>query len=357
MQQKESLCQSKISPSAQEEIMYKKELETKLTNKAEIRAILLYGEEIFLIGYYGEKIAQSLLAKGCEKNSFYFSEFDFQSALECFSQGSLFGDEALVWIKIDKKIPKKQLDSLINSLLKNGFGYLIIEFYQAENKSISEYMADARAMASSFSPSLAKSGIFEVRFFTPNLNEAMMILKEYAQNLKIQISDFNLRKILELQNFDLGLSIAELKKFAIFDQEINAEIVEGLGFSLGSVKLEEILESLLLKKPYFDKLSHFLEQGFEEVALINEVQKYFFVLFLFSSHIRIYGEATSQEVLGYKLPPLLLEQKKHFAILLRESQFESIFYVLNAWREDSLKGANKGNGFLNTLIKIQAILR
>lgn len=337
--------------------MYKRELDTKLANKTEIRAILLYGEEPFLVGYYGEKIARSILEKGCEKNSFYFNAFDFQSALSCFSQGSLFGDEALVWIKIDKKIPKKQLDSLIQTLTKNGSGYCILEFYQAENKSASEYMADARAMTSSFSPSLSKFGIFEARFFIPNLNEAMMILKEYAQELKIQISDFNLRKILEIQNFDLGLSIAELRKYAIFDQEINAEIIEGLGFSLGSVKLEEILESLLLKKPFFDKLSHFLEQGFEEVPLINEIQKYFFVLFLFSSHIRIYGEASSQEVLGYKLPPALLEQKKRFAILLKESQYESIFYILNAWREDSLKGANKNNGFLSALMKIQAILK
>lgn len=336
--------------------MYKKELDTKLAKGAEIRSILLYGEAMFLIGYYGQKIAQKILEKDCEKNSFYFGEFDFQNALSCFSQGSLFGNEALVWIKTDKKIPKKQLDSLIKALLQNG-GYLIVEFYQAENKSAGEYAADARAMSASFPSSLAKESVFEVRFFAPNLGEAMMILKESAQNLKVQISDFNLRQILEQQNFDLGLSLAELRKYAIFDQEINSEIVEGLGFSLGSVKLEEILESLLLKKPYFDKLSQFLEQGFEEVPLINEIQKYFFVLFLFSSHIRIYGEASSQDVLGYKLPPQLLEQKKHFAILIKESQYESIFYILNAWREDSLKGINKGNGFLSALMKIQAILR
>ena len=60
--------------------MYKKELDAKLAKQEEIRAILLYGERSFLIGYYGEKIAQRILAKGCEKNSFYFNAFDFQSA-------------------------------------------------------------------------------------------------------------------------------------------------------------------------------------------------------------------------------------------------------------------------------------
>ena len=79
-----------------------------------------------MIGYYRDKNEQKILAKGCEKNSFYFGEFDFEAALSCFSQGSLFGDEALVWIKVDKKIPKKQLDSLIEAIEKNQSGYLIL---------------------------------------------------------------------------------------------------------------------------------------------------------------------------------------------------------------------------------------
>ncbi|WP_244908018.1 hypothetical protein [Helicobacter pullorum] len=44
------------------------------------------------------------------------------------------------------------------------------------------------------------------------------------------------------------------------------------------------------KKPFFKELDRFLEQGFEEVQLIAEVQRYFFQLFLFSSHIRIYWQ-------------------------------------------------------------------
>ncbi|STQ88991.1 hypothetical protein [Helicobacter pullorum] len=52
--------------------MYKKELDTKLANNTEMRAILLYGEDSFLIGYYGDKIAQKILAKGCEKKQLLF---------------------------------------------------------------------------------------------------------------------------------------------------------------------------------------------------------------------------------------------------------------------------------------------
>ncbi|MDY5616409.1 MAG: DNA polymerase III subunit delta [Helicobacter sp.] len=332
--------------------MYKRELDSKLASNTEIRAILLYGEDSFLVGYYGEKIAQEILKKDCEKNSFYFSEFDFNSAMACFSQGSLFGGESLVWIKADKKIPKKQLDLLIAALKKNGSGYLILEFYQAENKSAAEYSLDCKALAGSFKG----KNIYEVRFFSLSAGEAFGILREYANGFELKISDFSLRKILEQQNYDLGLSVAELRKYTIFDSEINAENIENLGYSLGSVDYEEILELIFDRKPYNNLLEKFLEQGFEEIPLIAEIQKYFFQLFLFSSHIKLYGNATSEEVLGYKLPVNLLEKKKRRAIQIGQERFLKIFCVLNRWHEDSIRGITKGNGFLRTLIKIQAIL-
>ena len=332
--------------------MYKRELDSKLASNTEIRAILLYGEDSFLVGYYGEKIAQEILKKDCEKNSFYFSEFDFNSAMACFSQGSLFGGESLVWIKADKKIPKKQLDLLIAALEKNGSGYLILEFYQAENKSAAEYSLDCKALAGSFKG----KNIYEVRFFNLSAGEAFGILREYANGFELKISDFSLRKILEQQNYDLGLSVAELRKYTIFDSEINAENIENLGYSLGSIEYEEILELMFDRKPYLNLLEKFLEQGFEEIPLIAEIQKYFFQLFLFSSHIKLYGNATYKEVLGYKLPVNLLEKKKRRAIQIGQERFLKIFCVLNRWHEDSIRGITKGNGFLRTLIKIQAIL-
>ena len=119
--------------------------------------------------------------------------------LNCLSQGSLFGDAALVWIKVEKKIAKKQLDTIIEVLLKNGNGALIVEFYQADNKTNAEYMADSRAMVGSFNKT--KNGVFEVRFFAPTFNDAMPILQEYAKELDIKIPDFLLYRIFEQQQF------------------------------------------------------------------------------------------------------------------------------------------------------------
>ncbi len=336
--------------------MYKKELDAKLNKNEVIKGVLLYGADSFLIGYYGEKIAKVHLKNNCEKHCYYFSEFNLDDALACFSQGSLFGESSLVWIKIDKKLSKKQLDSLVKNLL-NSNGFLIIEFYQADNKSDGEYAYDARSMAASFPANLAKNGVFEVRFFEISSYEALGILREYASELKIQITDFLLQKILEQQNFDLGLSIAELRKYSIFKQEITGDLIASVGYGLGSVEVDEILESLLNKKPYLKKLEQFLEQNTEEMPLISSVHKYFLVLFLFYSHIKTQGDNDLKSVLGYNLPPQLMAQKKQFAMRLNEAQYEQIFFILNEWREESVSGINKGNRFLSTLIKIQAILR
>ena len=158
-------------------------------------------------------------------------------------------------------------------------------------------------------------------------------------------------------NFDLGLSIAELRKYGIFTQEITTEMVESLGYGLGGVEVEEILELLLLKKPYFAKLVQFMEQGFDENQLVRAVQKYFFVLLLLTSHIKLYGESNLSDALGYNPPKAILDKKKAFATKIKESQYMSIFFILNTWREELFKGINSDNRFLSALIKIQAILR
>ena len=66
----------------------------------------------------------------------------------------------------------------------------------------------------------------------------MAILRGFANALCIKISDYALKKILEQQNYDLGLSVAELRKYSIFDEEINVESIVSLGYGLGSVESE-----------------------------------------------------------------------------------------------------------------------
>ena len=333
--------------------MYKKEFDKILASDTLLRCVLLYGEESFLLSYYAERIAQKSPQKEAQKNQYYFGEYDFPAIISHFSQGSLFGDENLVILKTDQKIPKKQLDTIVKTLISNQNGYFILEFHKNENKTASQYAQDCKALAASFK---AKD-CFEVRFFPLNIKESLEILQQYAKKFNINITEFLLRKILEQQNFDLGLSLAELQKYSIFEEEIQAQTIDFLGYGLGSVEYEEILELLLNKRDFYPLLRQFIEQGFDEIELINEVQRYFYQLFLFASHIKINGDANSQEVLGYNLPQEILNKKKHFAILIRQEQYAKIFYILEKWREETFKGISKGNGFLSTLIKIQELLR
>lgn len=337
--------------------MYKRELDIKLSKNDAMRVVFLYGADIFLMDYYGKKIMQNFLEKGAEQYNFYFDAYNFEEILGCFSQGSLFGGDAAVLIKVDKKIQKKQLDTLIEMLLKNS-GYLIIEFYQAENKSDVDYSLDCKAMSGAFK-GREKDGIFEVRFFATNLNDSLGILKQKAQELEIQIPDMLLKRILEQQNFDLGLSIAELQKLSIFkdQQEINGVLIESLGYNLGSVEIEEVLDLVLLKKDFLQKLEQLLEQNIDEKDLINATRKYFYLLFLCASYAKLYGNIDFKNALGYS-PPIDMQKKiGNFALRFDYKKYEEIFFILNTWREESLKGINKGNRFLSTLIKIQAILR
>ncbi len=75
------------------------------------KSLLLYGESFFSF-YYVQKI---LPIWGEKDNilSFYYDEYHYESAKNFIAQPSLFGDVNILYIRGDKKIPKKEtLDAL-----------------------------------------------------------------------------------------------------------------------------------------------------------------------------------------------------------------------------------------------------
>lgn len=338
--------------------MYKKELDEKLRNGATIRAIALYGDS-FLVGYYGELITQNILQLGTQDNSLYFSEYSYGVAHEILAQNSLFSGENFLRIKIDKKMPKKDLKSILELLKKNKQGFLVLEFYQSSTKTPSDYARDCREIAECFK-GLQSFDFYEVRFFATTLQESLMILRQRADKLKLQIDNFLLRRILEWQNFHLELAYGELEKFTIFETEITKEILESLGYGMGEIEFEEILVCILQKGSFYGKLKQFLEYGFETQSVIVIAQRFFYQLFLFQAHTKIYGPNSkdSTQILGYKLPPTLLQQKNQLATLIKQSQFAPIFILLEEWREETrTQGSNKELEIISFLIKLQAIFR
>ena len=115
--------------------MYKRELDQKL-QQALPKALLLYGENSYLIDFYIEYYIRSLQAEE-DRLSLYFDEWDFAQAKNYLSQSSLFGGTNLLIVKHEKRIPKKELDTLIALANKNSDNYFLFGF-SGETRSAKE---------------------------------------------------------------------------------------------------------------------------------------------------------------------------------------------------------------------------
>lgn len=131
--------------------MYQKEFNQRLQNSLP-KTLLLYGENGYLIDYYINYYIKNLDAKE-SMLLLYHDEWDFEQAKAFLSQSSLFGGINLVVTKRDKKIPKKELDILVELANKNEDNYFIYGYGGTPK--------DAKSMQTSFSDK--KGGVW-VRF-------------------------------------------------------------------------------------------------------------------------------------------------------------------------------------------------
>ena len=216
--------------------MYKKELDNFLQNNNIFSAIMLYGVDDFLISIYGKKISNSL---GGDKLTMYYDEYKFIVAKEFLEQQSLFSENNILVIKTEKKIPKKEIDTLVLLSIKNKHCSLIVEFYEDVNDERKSQIA-AKECARSFS---RKKGVDNCRFFKLNSYESLAVLKDIVKINKINISDHALNHLLVLQNYDLGLCSGELNKLSLLEHEITNKDIDMLSFSLSHTTNQQLLEN------------------------------------------------------------------------------------------------------------------
>ena len=91
--------------------MYKNEFDNCLKQGKRFKAYMFYGQSIFLIEQYSLAIAQSL-GQSDEVEKLYFDDYDFKYAKDKLLQSSLFSSNNILLVKVEKKIPKKEVDSL-----------------------------------------------------------------------------------------------------------------------------------------------------------------------------------------------------------------------------------------------------
>ena len=319
--------------------MYKREFDQHLTKNSFSNALMFFGESHFFIDRYISLLGE---IDGASKLTFYHDEYNFASAQAHLSQASLFGDANLLIIKSEKKVPKADLDKLVELCKKNPDNRFIYAYYgtdyKTSDKSFKEYG-------------------MSVRFFAPNHTEAINFLYEEAVKIGLKIDKFTLNHLLSLQNQDLSLATNELTKLALFDREISVKDIDSLVYGVAQIPLDQLIIKILQKHDFKKNLEQVLQSGEDEIRIITTLSGFITQLYLFNTYIRINGAPDSQAILGYTLPQQLLAERANFSLKFKPSQYKTLLELFLSC-ELKLKSSNlnKEAILFSTLLKLQKII-
>jgi DNA polymerase-3 subunit delta len=297
--------------------MYKNEFDNYLKQNKKFKAYMFYGQSIFLIEQYALAVAQSL-GNNDEIEKLYFDEYDFKYAKDKLLQSSLFSSNNIILIKTDKKIPKKEVDALIEACNLNPDSTLIFACLGD---------GDFKTMEASFS---LKTNSAAVRFFLPTDPEAIRFLEFEAKMLDMKIELSALNHLYFMHKNDLALCVNDMRKLAVLDELITTHLVDTHCFGIGAVNFEDFLHDLLSGKDISSDLSLLLEEGMNEIFLLNQVTSFVQQLFMISSYARAFGQPNPKEILGFIPPKNVWEKKSKLAINKKPEVFQEILeYLLN----------------------------
>ena len=325
--------------------MYKREFDQLLNDGSLPKSLMLYGDNDYYLDSYAERFVEMSGAReGMLK--LYFDEYDFQAAKNYLGQSSLFGDLNLLYVKSDRKIPKKELTHLVDLAHRNANNYFLYVYTGS----------DFKTMTSAFSK---KAAAEHVRFFPPNLREASEILQARARQMGIAIDRYAIEHLLMLLNLNLSMAVNELNRLAILEGPIGAKEIDEHVFSLAPMAMDTFLFALFNRKPLTEILPQMQQLGEDEFALLRALQYFVSQLLMFHLYIKLHGAPDSAAILGYRLPRQLEEQRAQLAVKIPLPLFEKILDTL-AEGELAIKTAG-GSGqketlLLSILIKIKSFL-
>ncbi len=327
--------------------MYKQALDTLLQNNSLPKSIMLYGECEYLRSVYLDKIASAYGSKE-DQSRFYFDEYDFSSAKTFVSQSSLFGNANILIIKIEKNIPKKELEIIVKSCQKNSNSFFILEYFGTSAK--------AKEISKVFSKKFSADF---VRFFKPNIHEATTYLLSFAKSINLEINTYAIRYLYNLQNEEISLCIKELEKLTVLKKEINTNDIENYSFGLGVSSLDKLMEQFIQKKDIKEIVKDLSESAnSNEIFIINSIENFLTTLFKFHIYIKTYGSFNAKEIVGYPLPPQLAKQKADLSIKIKLQTYQKLFSELLKIELTLKKSTHidKNAYFISSLIKLQSFL-
>ena len=320
--------------------MYKNELDKHIQNHSISNSFVLFGESTFLIDIYAQKLTtkeDALLLK------LYHDEYDFNLAKAHLSQASLFGDQNILLIKSQKKIPKKELDTLFELCDKNDNNIFVYAYYGDDYKS--------------YTNAFNKTQTMSVRFFNPNIAESIHIVSQAAKEKHLSIDNFIITHLLNIHNNDVALACNELDKLKIHDTAVTTKDIDMLIFGLAEVTIDDLIKKLLSKKDFKNELLNLLEHGEDEIRILTAIASYMTQLYLFHIYIRINGAPNALEILGYPAPKFVVDAKAAMSIKIKLQTYYKLHeLLLDSELKMKSSHVDKGAILLSTLLRVQQLL-
>jgi DNA polymerase-3 subunit delta len=288
--------------------MYKNQYDNEFTSNVIYNGYMFYGQCDYLIEIYSNNIALKL-ANGEDIRKIYFDDYNFKECENFLSQSSLFSATNILMIKTMKKIHKKELDELI-ALCKTNPDSFIIVCCIGDN--------DFKTMAKSFTK---KTNSCEVRFFNPSDQEALHILNEAIQEKNIQCGFGELQYLYNMHQKDLSLAVNDLNKLSILQTPITVNIINAQCFGMGAVSIDDFLNKLFSAENINKDLYMLLEEGMNEINLINQTTTFLQQLFNINSYLKLNGQLNILEIWGYKLPNNIANTRASIAMKFNSEEF------------------------------------
>ncbi len=325
-----------------EKKMYKNELDKAIASKSVSNSFVFFGESVFLIDMYTKMMTQ---IEDANILNFYHDEYDFNTAKAHLFQASLFGDRNILIIKSEKKVPKKELDTLLDFCEKNPDNIFVYAYYGSDHKVYNNKKA------------FTGKKTMSVRFFHPKEYEAQNIVAHIAQEKQVKIDKYTIAQLLSIHNGDVALAANEIEKFRVYEREITSKDVENLVYGLSEVNIDGFIKKILTKKEFTEDLKNILEHGEDEIRIITAITAYITQLYMFNIYIRVNGAPNALEILGYPAPKFVVDEKAALSMKFKPNTYSKLHELLLG-SELKMKSSNvdKHAILLSTLIRVQKLL-
>jgi DNA polymerase-3 subunit delta len=322
----------------------RREFDNRLAQRDLPNALLLFGQSHFLIDHYIHASTQQL-GSAEEIITILGAEYLFDQVKTYLYQPSLFASKSIVVVKSDKVLPKKDLQEFITLVLKHPENYFIYAYFGEDFKKVQSNFG-------------AKKTTVSLRLFHPFEGEAINWLNTQASKLNLPIERHLLAYLYHTQNSDLSFCFNELEKLSLLKQPITKEVIDTHVFSYSEFSFDDLFIQILQRKPFIPIVENLLQSGSEVTKIITSFSRFITQITLFHLYIKTHGVANSIDILGFKLPKKIEEERAKIALQHKLINLHSVLTILLK-TEKQLKSdtaSDKEAILIHTLIKIKTKL-